>query len=125
LLTVVGLSHAEDVANRATRRVSDDDQSVSEATVADDPALAVVPAGVVHLDGRSSKDDQSIFEVEPALSQCLLSLGWVEGQSHEDIVSTKTTRSKAAAEGRVVRRLTFELRGPRRCGAWPARRMMT
>src|SRR5450631_48222 len=46
LLTVVGLPHAEDVANRATRRVADDHHSTFQSAVANDPPLTIVLTGV-------------------------------------------------------------------------------
>jgi hypothetical protein len=82
LLTIIGLSHAKHVADRATRRVPDDNHPVFQAAVADDSTFAVVLASVYDLYGRSVKHDQGILEVEAALSESLLSLGWIEGQAH-------------------------------------------
>lgn len=79
LLTIIGLSHAEHVANRATRRVPDDDHTVFEAAVADDSTFAVVPTRVFNLDGRTFKDDQGVFEIEAALFESLLS--WLDRRS--------------------------------------------
>ena len=124
LLTIIGLSHAEHVAIRATRRVPNDYQSVFQTSVADESTFAVVLARVFDLDCRSFKDDHGIFEVETALDKRLLSLGWIVGQAHADIVSTKTVRSKVTVETRLPRRLTFELSRDQRRDARPARRMM-
>ena len=114
LLTIIGLSHAEHVAIRATRRVPNDYQSVFQASVADDSTFAVVLARVFDLDRRPFEDDQGILEVETALYERLLSLGWIVGQAHSDSVSTKTVRSKMKVETRLLRRLTFELTGRQR-----------
>jgi hypothetical protein len=109
LLTIIGLSHAEHVAIRATRRVPDDYKSVFQDPVADDSTLAVVLARVFDLDSGALEDDQRIFEVKTSLDQRLLSLGRVVGQMHPDSVYTKTIRSKTMRETRLLRRLTFEL----------------
>ena len=98
MLTIIGLSHAEHVADRATRRVSDDNHPVLQAAVADDSTFTVVHARVFDLYGRSFKHDQSIFEVKAALSESLLSLGWIERQAHLVSVSTKTIRGNVIVE---------------------------
>jgi hypothetical protein len=105
LLTIIGLPHAEYVANRATRCVPDDDHPTFEVAIADDSRFAVVFAPVFHLDGRSFKHDQGICKVESALSESPLSLCGIVGQSHADSVSTKTIRSKVKGETRLLRRL--------------------
>ena len=119
MLTIICLSHAEHVANRATRRVSDDDHPVLQEAVADDSALSVVFSRVFNLDRRTFKDGQCVFEVEAALSESLLSLGWIKGEAHPDSVSTITGQSKARVEMRLLRRLTFELRRGQRQDARP------
>jgi hypothetical protein len=88
LLTMIGLSHAEHVANRATRCVPNDNHSVFQMAVANDPGFAVVFASVLNLDGCSIEDGQGVLKVETALSEGLLSFGWIEGHSHADSVST-------------------------------------
>lgn len=97
LFTIVGLSHAEHVAIRATQGVPNDYQSTFQASVADDSTFTVVLAPVFDLDCRAFEDDQGIFEVETALDKRLLSLGWIVGQDHPDSVSTKTVRNKVRA----------------------------
>jgi hypothetical protein len=64
LLTIIGLSHAEHVANRATRRVSDDDHPACQEAITDDSALSVVLSRVFNLDGRTFKDRHCVSEVE-------------------------------------------------------------
>lgn len=76
MFTEVGLSHAEDVADRATRGLADDhDAPLQAAAVADDAALAIVLARVVDLDGDAGKDKGRVFEIESAIGQRLVALG--------------------------------------------------
>jgi len=90
LFTGVGLTHAEDVANRTTRRVAHHDDPAAEQSEADDTTLAIVLAKVIDFDGRSSEYELGIFEVEAALDERLLSLGRIVGDAHMVIVSTIT-----------------------------------
>jgi hypothetical protein len=53
LLTSIGLSHAEDVAIRATRGVADDDQASFKLALAEHPNLAIVLARALDLDGQA------------------------------------------------------------------------
>ena len=114
MLTIIGLSHAEHVAIRAARRVPNDNQSVFEASVADDSTFTVVLARVLDLDCRTFEDDRSVFEVEAALDESPFALCWIVCQMHSDSVSTQTVRSKTGVETRSLRRLTFELSCPLR-----------
>ena len=92
LLTVVGLSHAEDVANRATRGVADYYQPASKQAKAEDAAFTVVFACVFDLDRHALEDSGCVFKVLAALSECSSAFGWIVGDSHLVIVSTKTKR---------------------------------
>ena len=56
LLTIIGLSHAEHVAIRATRRVPDDYKSALQETEADNATLTIILAPVFDLDRRTSED---------------------------------------------------------------------
>jgi len=56
LLTIVGLSHAEDVANRATRGVADNYQPAFEQAEAEDSAFTVFLARVFDLKREPLKD---------------------------------------------------------------------
>ena len=94
LFTFIGLSHAEYVANCPTRRVPDDNHPAFQQAKADDPKFAVVLALVFHLNCCSLEDDQGVFKVQAAFSESLLSLGLVVGQTHQDIVYTKTCDGK-------------------------------
>ena len=95
LFTIIGLSHAEHVANRATRRVSDDDHPACQEAIADDSALSVVLSRVFNLDGRTFKDRHCVSEVETTLRKSPISLRLIKGDSHIVIVYTKISRSKA------------------------------
>jgi hypothetical protein len=95
LLTIIGLSHAEHVANRATRRVSDDDHPACQEAIADDSALSVVLSRVFNLDGRTFKDRHCVSKVETTLRESLFLLSWIKGDSHDFIVYTERGRSKA------------------------------
>jgi hypothetical protein len=53
---IVGLSHAEDVAHRATRGVADDDQPAGQQAEAEDPAFTTFLAHVLDLDRQSFED---------------------------------------------------------------------
>ena len=75
LLTIVGLSHAEDVTHRATRGVADDHQAVPQHSKAEDPGLPVVPPLVFDLGGQSIEDQCGILEVKSAVGQSPLALG--------------------------------------------------
>lgn len=94
---MIGLSHADYVAIRATRRVPDDYKPTIQKPLADDSTFTVVLARVFDLDGGAFEDGQRIFEVKPALGQSLRSLGWTIGQMHPDNVSTKTIESKSGS----------------------------
>jgi hypothetical protein len=55
LLTVIGLSHAEDVAHRATGGVADNYQATGKHAIADDTALNVLLAQILDLDRDALK----------------------------------------------------------------------
>ena len=67
-LTIVGLSHAENVTCGAPRCVPDYDQSTSEQAIADNARFTVVPARVLELNRGTSEDNRCVFEVEPTLA---------------------------------------------------------
>jgi hypothetical protein len=50
-LTMIGLSHAENMVRSASRRISDHHQAAGKQAVTDDAGLAVVFARVLELDG--------------------------------------------------------------------------
>ncbi len=88
LLTIVGLSHAEDVANRATRGVADNYEPASKQTEAQDSAFTILLARVLDLDRQAREDFNCVFEVQPALGESLVSFSRVLGDAHVVIVST-------------------------------------
>jgi hypothetical protein len=109
LLTIIGLSHAEHVANRATRRVSDDDHPACQEAITDDSALSVVPSRIFNLDGRTFKDRHCVSEVETTLHESLFSLSLIKGDSHLVIVYTKIIQIKAMRWVRFMYRLSGQL----------------
>jgi hypothetical protein len=95
LLTIIGLSHAEDVAYRATRGEADhNDTSVQEA-VADDSTFTIVLAFINDLNRDAGKDNSSVLEVQASFRKSLLSLGRIVGDTHWVSVATITKPSKA------------------------------
>lgn len=88
LLTVVGLSHAENVANRATRGVADNYQPTCEQTKADDSAFTVVLAQVFDLDRHSLENQFGVLEIQTTLSECTSTFDRIVGDAHPVIVST-------------------------------------
>ena len=95
LLTIIGLSHAEDMARCATLRVPNDDETTVQAAVADDSSLAVVLPCVFELDSDSFEDGCGIFKVKAAVSQGSISLALIIGDAHPDSVSTRTSMRKS------------------------------
>lgn len=102
MLTIVGLSHAEDVTNRATRGVAYNDDSAMQEAIADDAAFTVVLSIIHDLDRCAGKDQSSVFEVQAALGEGLVALGGIVGDAHEVIVSTITGCGKAASALRAA-----------------------
>jgi len=90
LLTIIGLSHAEDMARCATLRVTNDDKTTVQAAVADDSSLAVVLPCVLDLDSDTLEHDSGILKVKAAVSKGSVSLGLIIGDAHVDSVSTRT-----------------------------------
>ncbi len=82
LLAFIGFSHAEDVADCSSWRVTDHDEATGQVAEADHARLAVVLAGVLDLEGETGKDSRGILEVEAALIQRLLSFGRVIANAH-------------------------------------------
>ncbi len=79
---MIGLTHAEDVANRATRCVADDNYPALQRAVANDPPLAVVLAGVLYLDRDPSEHKGGVFEIEASLFERLNAFGRIVSDTH-------------------------------------------
>ena len=90
MLTIVGLSHAEDVANRATRGVADDDKPAAKQAEAQNSAFTVLLARVLDLNRQSSEDGSGVFKIQAPFGERLLALGWIVGDTHLVSVSTET-----------------------------------
>jgi hypothetical protein len=82
LFAFIGFPHAEYVTIRATRCVSNDDHSPGQRPVANDALFAVLFARVFDLKGNSREHDFSIPKVEPSFHQSLVTLGWIECDTH-------------------------------------------
>jgi len=82
LLTSIGLSHAEDVAIRATRGVADDDQASLELAVAEHPSLAIVLARVLDLDGQTCEHDRGILKIQTSFRHRPGTLVRIVGNAH-------------------------------------------
>ncbi len=95
LLTIVGLSHAEDVTTRATRGVADYDDPAMQEAVADNAAFTIVLTIIYDLDSSACEDQQSVFKIQATLGKGLVALGRIVGDTHRVIVFTKTTRRKS------------------------------
>ncbi len=88
MLTIVCLSHAEDVANRATRGVADDNHAAFEHAVTDDASFTLVLARAFDLDGCAFEYQYGIVEIEAAIGQGSHSLRWIASDTHRVIVYT-------------------------------------
>src|SRR5437899_2257015 len=81
-LTMVGLSHAENMARSASRRIADHHQAARNQAVTDDAGLAVMFARVFELDSRAFENNSCIFEVQTAFGKRLRPLDGIEGDAH-------------------------------------------
>ena len=99
LFTVVGLSHAEDVANRATRGIADHHEAACQQTEAEDAAFAIVLACVLNLDRHALKDRFGVLEVQAPFGQCPFAFCGIVGDAHNIIVFTKTVCGNTLAFG--------------------------
>jgi len=130
LLTFVCLSHAEDVANRATRGVADHYEPAAEQTKAEDSVFTIVLALVLDLDRDAVEDSIGVLEVQTPLSQRALALGRIVCYAHVVIVSTRTghcklwtfTRRMPEAEQQCGPLRNFATGGQPRCMATECRR---
>lgn len=94
LLTVICLSHAEDVSDSATGRVAHNDQASTQEAEAEHTAFTIVFSVVIDLNSDASEDFWCILEIQSALFKRLGSLGRIEGDVHVVSVDTKTLGCK-------------------------------
>jgi hypothetical protein len=80
--TIVGLSHTEDVASRATRRVADHDKAAGEHAIANDSAFTVISAPVFDLYGDAVKYGSRVLEVQASIRKSASALREIEGNAH-------------------------------------------
>jgi len=97
--TAIGFSHAKYVTTRPSWGVSHHDQTTLEHAEADDPALSIILAQVLDLDGESSENFGCVFKVQAAVLQSPFALGWVVGDTHMVIVDTLTHADKHDVRG--------------------------
>ena len=97
LLAVIGFSHAEHVAIRATRCVTYDHHAIIKHAKTDHPGLAVVPADVFGLEIRSLKHNLGVFKVQLPVGKGLYPLPRIVGDDHKVIVFTSTAERKSDA----------------------------
>ena len=89
LLTIVCLSHAEDVASRATRGIADYHEPAGQQPEAQDSAFTIVPARILDFDRQALEDNDGVLEIQAPLCERLLALGGIVGYAHRVIVYTK------------------------------------
>jgi len=82
LLTIVCLSHAEDVAIRATRGISNDYDATVEKSEADYSHLTVFFTLVWNLNGDALENYCSIFKVQSTFDKGLVTFPWIVKNSH-------------------------------------------
>jgi len=92
--TVIGFSHAKHVTTRTSWGVAHHDQATLEHAEADDPALSIILAQVLNLDGESSENFGCVFKVQAAALQSPFALDWVAGYAHGVSVDTLTQTDK-------------------------------
>jgi hypothetical protein len=69
------LSHAEDVANRATRGVADDYQSAAKQAEAQNSAFTILFARVLDFNRQPLEDGSRVFKVQASFGERLFTLG--------------------------------------------------
>lgn len=80
--TLVGLSHAEDVAGGTSDGVADHDQSAHQYPKTNDPLLTVRKPQIFQLHSDALKDDCGILEIQTPLVQRTVTLCWIVGDTH-------------------------------------------
>lgn len=90
LFPFIGFSHAENVANRATRCVADYHHPVLQQPITNDARFSVVTALIFDLKCDAGKHNYGICKIKSAFGQGFLSLGFIERDPHFFIVYTIT-----------------------------------
>jgi hypothetical protein len=80
-LTVIGLSHTENVAGSAPGGVTNHDQTAKQHAVADDSGFTVVFARVLDLHRNALEDSFRVLEVETSVGKCAGTLGRIKGNA--------------------------------------------
>jgi hypothetical protein len=94
LLTVVGLPHAEHMANSATLRVPNHHQPALKKPKADDSGLSIVLPLVLDLRGQAREHPLGVFEVQSTVGERPVTLWGIVGDLHAIIVCTQMDRGK-------------------------------
>lgn len=97
LFAGIGFPHAEYVSSFAARRVADYDQPPCQESIADDPGLAVVFAGILDFQSDAFKDDCRVLERQAARRQGGIVLRSIERDTR-DVIVTTTTKCRKAPE---------------------------
>ena len=96
-LAVIGFPHAEDVAIRATRRVTNNNHPVMEHAEANNPSLTLVHAYILGLEVRSIENTLGILEIQASGRKRLFALLRIVCDCHMVTVSTETILCKRPA----------------------------
>lgn len=96
MLTIIGLSHAEDVSDCATGRVAHYDQAPTKKAEAKHAAFTVVLSLVIDFHSDTLEDFWRIPEVQSAFFEGLVTLGRIERNAHMVSVDTRTVARKAS-----------------------------
>lgn len=81
-LTMVCLSHAENVARCPSRRVADHHEAASQQPVTDDSRLAVVSTPILDFDRGACEHNRSIIEIQASTGESTRTLRRIKGYAH-------------------------------------------
>jgi hypothetical protein len=79
---VIGFSHTEHMAIRATRCVTNDDHAIPEHAIANDSSFAIVLTRVFRLKVGRFEDKTRVLKVQLSLSKRLGTLDGIVGNGH-------------------------------------------
>ena len=82
LFAVIGFPHAENMAIRATRCISNHHHSTFQLSEANHARFAIVHARVFQFQRDACEDQGGVFKVQPPRKQSFVALGGVEGDFH-------------------------------------------